>query len=1619
MATNGETMNMLRFRLFTCFVVIPTLMIASCGDDPIVDESQDGGITADATVDGTIGSADGGDPADVDDEPDVVPLNDSSEEDAVDGGVGVDTGVCSGFGCTCTDNDACDSALCVETADGKVCSKSCVDNCPEGFECASVSAGGGDVISMCVPLHVRLCEPCAVDADCNSPLSAGGARCVPYVADGVLVGNFCADACATENPCPQGYGCESAKGSDGAEGQQCIRDDGTCACSKRATKLALSTTCEAANDAGTCSGSRSCGDEGLSACDAPQAATESCNDLDDDCDGKTDETGPGVCDDGTPCTYDNCVSGKCQHPTASGDCSDGDACTESDACDNGVCKGAAKTCDDSNPCTDDSCDAKTGCTAKANSQPCDDGDVCSLKDACADSQCVPGEAKVCNDDNPCTDDACDPKSGCTTTNNTLPCDDGTLCTKADTCAKGACAGQAIACADGNPCTDDACDAKTGCTHEDNSADCSDANACTIGDSCKAGVCLPGAATVCADDNPCTTDSCDPKSGCTTANNTLPCDDGSVCTAGDVCAKGACAGAKKINCDDENPCTDDTCDADKGCGHVANKLKCTDNNVCTVGDLCGDTLCIPGPATVCDDNNPCTDDSCDPDKACQHAANSAPCTDGDACTTGDHCANSACVAKAKLGCNDENPCTDDSCDKLKGCGHVANTKPCTDNNVCTVADTCAASLCVPGAQKPCADSNPCTTDSCDAKTGCAQTPNTLPCDDGSACTLADTCKGGKCAGGAALNCNDGNPCTDDSCKGSQGCVFNNNTKKCNDNNACTTGDACKSGTCTPAAPSACDDGNVCTTESCNPKTGCTKANNSAPCSDGSVCTVADGCKGGKCVAGTKQSCNDGNPCTNDSCDANAGCKHAANTASCSDGNVCTVKDVCKAGLCLPGGAKSCADGNVCTSELCHPLKGCQVSANKAPCDDGSVCTIGDVCAAKKCIAGKKVSCDDGNPCTDDSCNAKTGCVHNFNSKPCSDGNGCTKGDVCSQGKCKIGPVGCAKTALCVAANKSPVCKCNAGYSGDGFTCTDVNECKSNNGGCHKNAICTNKPGSFSCACKPGYSGDGKACTRHAVVDPYNDSKLLDGGKTASVRVSGGVLSLQPVLHFGDGADGSIVVNGSVNIQTSILKKGRKRADGEAFAVSKLGSNTITIGGTGTGGTPSNQVQQSIAAGDEVLLINQHAPGSNSKNVGRYEFCQVTTATGSTITCLDKLTQTYGISANSNLSGQRVVVQRVPNYKDVTVGSKGVIDTRSWDGSRGGIIAFRASGTLTVQGSIRADSRGYRGAPGVKTKTKWGGGWRGESPNSGYGQYRTWQQSHGGGGGGDAEWCHSGNGAGGGGHASGGHNGYAAFHQCGGGWSFGKKTAEGGKTYGNSSLTRLYMGASGGSGGVDGDNPDSGGAGSPGGGIVMLFAGNIALSGSITARGAKGGHGNGETGGGGSGAGGSILIGGHTISLGSSKVRADGGPTGSAGRNENRGGNGGVGRVAVRYSKSVAGTSVPGFNKSKTAAWQKAGVASSVDLLAGKKGVVGLYAFNYALTSLPGGTAARIQFSPNNSTWYSAAGAKNTTTSLGNGTKSLSLAKLPWKKGPFYYRLLFNGNGAATPVVSWVELNYLVQ
>ena len=94
--------------------------------------------------------------------------------------------------------------------------------------------------------------------------------------------------------------------------------------------------------------------------------------------------------------------------------------------------GPALDCDDGNVCTDDACDPDTGCTATPNTAVCDDGDACTTVDICAEGICVGGVPLVCDDGNICTDDACVPASGCTATPNTAPCDDGSACTTDDT-----------------------------------------------------------------------------------------------------------------------------------------------------------------------------------------------------------------------------------------------------------------------------------------------------------------------------------------------------------------------------------------------------------------------------------------------------------------------------------------------------------------------------------------------------------------------------------------------------------------------------------------------------------------------------------------------------------------------------------------------------------------------------------------------------------------------------------------------------------------------------------------------------------------------------------------------------------------------------------------------------------------------------------------------------------------------------------------------------------------------------------------------------------------------------------------------------------------------------------
>ncbi len=170
------------------------------------------------------------------------------------------------------------------------------------------------------------------------------------------------------------------------------------------------------------------------------------------------------------------------------------------------------------------------------------------------------------------------------------------------------------------------------------------------------------------------------------------------------------------------------------------------------------------------------------------------------------------------CNDGNSCTDDACPADgSACQHTVRTGSCSDDNACTVGDTCSAGVCIPGPAPNCADTNTCTIDSCLPSTGCIHFPITGSCDDGNSCTTNDHCVIGVCQG-TAPNCDDHNPCTDDTCNGSGGCIHTPNTSPCTDNNPCTTGDACANGAC-GGTPVTCNDHDPCTTDSCAQSAGC--------------------------------------------------------------------------------------------------------------------------------------------------------------------------------------------------------------------------------------------------------------------------------------------------------------------------------------------------------------------------------------------------------------------------------------------------------------------------------------------------------------------------------------------------------------------------------------------------------------------------------------------------------------------------------------------------------------------------------------------------------------------------------------------------------------------------------
>ena len=874
---------------------------------------------------------------------------------------------CDADGTVCTENDKCAAGVCV--AGGK---KDCDDKNP----CTSDSCD--------------LAKGCTQVADDGKPCDADGTACT---SGDVCQGAKCQQgqqvACDDGNPC--------TKDSCDAKTGQCVStpvkdgipcDDGT-KCTKQDVCESGSCTGVAVN----CDDSNPCTDD---VCDkangcSPQALTGGpCTDdnpcmIGDLCDAGACQPGqPKVCASPNSCVLATCdltQKGACtfKNTKAGTPCDDGSACTDKDGCADGSCDGTIINCDDGNACTSDSCDAKTGCASANNTSPCSDGNACTLLDKCAGGLCVGKvlDAKVdCDDGNPCTSDSCEPKGGCTHSNNQLACDDGNPCTQGDQCANGGCVGGSNTCG---------CQNDNDCDKVDDTDLCNGVLYCdksVAGQfACKT---KPGSVVQCNIElnTQCSQQVCDPavgKCGAVFVQDGKLCDaDGSVCTSGDACKSGVCAVGGGVDCDDKNPCTTDSCDAKLGCANVANTAPCdADGSLCTVGDTCADKVCLAGAKKPCDDGEVCTTDSCNPttggcifDGAPQQG--SACDADGSVCTVGDACASGKCAPGQVKSCNDNNPCTDDSCDKAKGCVFAPNSQPCDDGNACTQNDLCVASQCAGKSLNPqvdCDDGQVCTTDACDPKVGCTHSANQAPCDDGNPCTQGDLCAAKSCTSGS-------NVC---GCQKDADCAAQEDGDLCNGTLFCDTAKlpyTCKVKASTVVVCDASKD-TTCATNLCAAQTGkCSlvSALDGKACdADGSVCTSGDACAAGLCKAGATVDCDDKNLCTTDSCDAKTGCAHANNTLGCdADGSVCTQNDACTAGVCKQGVYLDCEDNNVCTDDSCDAKLGCVNANNTAACNDGSACTSGDVCAGAKC-AGKAVTCDDKDPCTADSCDAAKGCV----------------------------------------------------------------------------------------------------------------------------------------------------------------------------------------------------------------------------------------------------------------------------------------------------------------------------------------------------------------------------------------------------------------------------------------------------------------------------------------------------------------------------------------------------------------------------------------------------------------------------------------------------------------------
>ena len=223
-----------------------------------------------------------------------------------------------------------------------------------------------------------------------------------------------------------------------------------------------------------------------------------------------------------------------------------------------------------------------------------------------------------------------------------------------------------------------------------------------------------------------------------------------------------------------------------------------------------------------------------------------------------------------------------------------------------------------------------------------------------------------------------------------------------------------------------------------------------------------------------------------------------------------------------------------------------------------------------------------------------------------------------------------------------------------------------------------------------------------IEEFSHSIIQNLSNQWNTAVSSGVIrttikqtdvELSQSVDTGTGEDGSITVSSSTNINTTNLISGRTCTDGGDavnYSVTALTSTTATLSTTPSSGC--------LGVGDEILLINLQGTSSAYSNVGKYETLIIQQISTNVITFTTSKLNYYGDNATDDTNigtattNQRVMLQRVPNYTNVTVNTGINFTPTAWNNVKNGVMFFRASGTVSVVGNLSANTSGYAGGCG---------------------------------------------------------------------------------------------------------------------------------------------------------------------------------------------------------------------------------------------------------------------------------------------------------------------------------------